>query len=47
LRRVILKNLQDPLAETILRGGYANGDAVVVDVKDNAFTFEKSSGAAK
>jgi len=41
LRRVILKNLQDPLAEAILRGGYAPGDAVVVDVKDGVFTFEK------
>jgi ATP-dependent Clp protease ATP-binding subunit ClpB len=41
LRRVILKNLQDPLAEAILRGGYAPGDTVLVDVKDNLFTFEK------
>ena len=43
LRRVILKNLQDPLAEAILRGGYAPGDAIVVDVKDAAFTFEKKT----
>ncbi|GAB4203372.1 MAG: ATP-dependent chaperone ClpB [Sandaracinaceae bacterium] len=41
LRRVILKNLQDPLAETILRGGYGPGDTVVVDVKDGEFTFAK------
>jgi ATP-dependent Clp protease ATP-binding subunit ClpB len=42
LRRVILKSLQDPLAEAILRGGYAAGDTVLVDVKDGTtFTFEK------
>jgi ATP-dependent Clp protease ATP-binding subunit ClpA len=39
---VILKSLQDPLAEAILRGGYAAGDTVLVDVKDGTtFTFEK------
>jgi len=46
LRRVILRNLQDPLAETILRGGYANGDAIEVDVKDGVFTFEKAARQA-
>jgi ATP-dependent Clp protease ATP-binding subunit ClpB len=47
LRRVILKNLQDPLAEAILRGGYAAGDTVLVDVKDGTtFTFEKQKVGA-
>jgi ATP-dependent Clp protease ATP-binding subunit ClpB len=32
LKRVILRSLQDPLAEEILRGGYAAGDKVMVDV---------------
>jgi ATP-dependent Clp protease ATP-binding subunit ClpB len=42
LKRVILKNLQDPLAEAILRGGYGAGDTVVVDVTpEGAFTFER------
>jgi ATP-dependent Clp protease ATP-binding subunit ClpB len=41
LRRVILKNLQDPLAETILRGGHGPGDTVRVDVRDAQFIFEK------
>ena len=41
LKRVILKNLQDPLAEEILRGGYAPTDTVVVDVKDGVFAFER------
>jgi ATP-dependent Clp protease ATP-binding subunit ClpB len=41
LKRVILKHLQDPLAEEILKGGYAAGDVVKVDVGDGgalAFT---------
>lgn len=41
LKRVILKNLQDPMAQTLLEGGYGAGDTVVVDVKDGAFTFAK------
>jgi ATP-dependent Clp protease ATP-binding subunit ClpB len=41
LKRAILKNVQDPLAEEILAGGYAPGSIVRVDVKDEAFTFQK------
>jgi ATP-dependent Clp protease ATP-binding subunit ClpB len=41
LRRAILKQLQDPLAEQILAGGYTPGSVIKVDVKDEAFTFEK------
>ena len=45
LKRVITKNLQDPLAEEILRGGYTHGDTVRVDVDANgAFTFERKKG---
>ncbi|MCB9593914.1 MAG: AAA family ATPase [Sandaracinaceae bacterium] len=44
LKRVILKNLQDPLAETLLRGGYGAGDTVQIDhVGDGGFTFVKKS----
>jgi len=43
LKRVILKNLQDPLAEEILRGGYKPGDTILIDAKDGAFTFEHRS----
>ncbi len=41
LKRVILKNLQDPLAEEVLRGGYAAGDVVRVDVDGERFVFAK------
>jgi ATP-dependent Clp protease ATP-binding subunit ClpB len=41
LKRAILKNVQDPLAEEILAGGYPPGSKIRVDVKDEAFTFEK------
>jgi ATP-dependent Clp protease ATP-binding subunit ClpB len=42
LKRVILKHLQDPLAEEILRGGYKEGDTIDIDVKDGAFTFHRT-----
>ncbi|MFK7986155.1 MAG: ATP-dependent Clp protease ATP-binding subunit [Sandaracinaceae bacterium] len=43
LKRVILRNLQDPLAEALLRGGYIAGDQVFVDVNEGEFTFTKRS----
>jgi ATP-dependent Clp protease ATP-binding subunit ClpB len=39
LRRAILKEIQDPLAEEILKGGYPPGATVQVDVKGEEFTF--------
>ncbi|WP_072395654.1 ATP-dependent chaperone ClpB [Hyphomicrobium sp. CS1GBMeth3] len=39
LKRVIQKNVQDPLAEEILRGTIKDGDTVRVSVKDGALTF--------
>ncbi len=41
LKRVILKNLQDPMAQVMLQGGYGAGDVIEVDVKDGDFTFAK------
>jgi ATP-dependent Clp protease ATP-binding subunit ClpB len=41
LKRAILKKLQDPLAEEILRGGYTSGSVVKVDVEDEEFVFSK------
>jgi ATP-dependent Clp protease ATP-binding subunit ClpB len=42
LRRAILKQLQDPLAEEILRGGYAPGGVVRVDLSGDDFVFSKA-----
>jgi len=39
VKRVILKCLQDPLAEEMLKGGYVPGDAVKIDATADAFTF--------
>jgi ATP-dependent Clp protease ATP-binding subunit ClpB len=43
LKRAILKNIQDPLAEQILAGNYAPGSVVVVDCANETFTFAKKS----
>jgi ATP-dependent Clp protease ATP-binding subunit ClpB len=42
LKRAILKKLQDPLAEEILRGSYGSGGVVRVDTKDDEFVFAKA-----
>jgi ATP-dependent Clp protease ATP-binding subunit ClpB len=42
LRRAILKKLQDPLAEEILRGGYPPGAVVKVDLSGDDFVFAKA-----
>jgi ATP-dependent Clp protease ATP-binding subunit ClpB len=36
---VIQRNLQDPLAEMILAGEVADGDAVAISTKGNVLTF--------
>jgi ATP-dependent Clp protease ATP-binding subunit ClpB len=41
LKRAILRELQNPLAEAILAGGYQNGQVIKVDVVDETFTFTK------
>jgi ATP-dependent Clp protease ATP-binding subunit ClpC len=41
LKRTLLKQVQDPLAEEILRGGYAPGDVVKVDLAGGALCFSK------
>ena len=41
LKRAILRELQNPLAETILAGGFTGGTTVQVDAKDGVFTFGK------
>ncbi len=42
LKRTLLKEIQDPLAEEILRGGYAPGSVVKVDLSGDAFAFGKA-----
>ena len=39
LKRVIQKQVQDPLAEQILSGGVKDGDTVNVSVRDGAITI--------
>ncbi|MCL2447311.1 MAG: AAA family ATPase [Polyangiaceae bacterium] len=41
LKRAILKKLQDPLAEEILRGGYPPSSVIKVDMSGDEFTFAK------
>jgi ATP-dependent Clp protease ATP-binding subunit ClpB len=43
LRRAIVRQLQDPLAEALLRGGYAAGTRVRVDVRDGQVVFEQTA----
>ncbi|WP_437325711.1 ATP-dependent Clp protease ATP-binding subunit [Sorangium sp. So ce381] len=42
LKRAILRELQNPLAETILAGGYQPGQTMQVDVVDEKFVFTKA-----
>ncbi|MDI1448939.1 AAA family ATPase [Polyangium sp. 6x1] len=42
LKRAILKELQNPLAEAILAGGYGPGQIVHVRAADGSFTFTKA-----
>jgi ATP-dependent Clp protease ATP-binding subunit ClpB len=42
LKRVIVKQLQDPLAQELLAGAYRPGDTVRVDVQNDAFHFHKA-----
>jgi ATP-dependent Clp protease ATP-binding subunit ClpB len=41
LKRAITRELQNPLAEAILAGGYQPGQELQVDVEDDKFTFSK------
>jgi ATP-dependent Clp protease ATP-binding subunit ClpB len=47
LKRVIQKNLVDPLALGLLQGDYREGDHIVVDAADGALTFTESREAAE
>jgi ATP-dependent Clp protease ATP-binding subunit ClpB len=43
LKRAILKNVQDPLAEEILAGRYPPGSVVLVDIANDEFRFARST----
>jgi ATP-dependent Clp protease ATP-binding subunit ClpB len=47
LKRVIQRNLVDPLALGLLQGDYADGDRVVVDAVDGALSFTRSRPAVE
>jgi ATP-dependent Clp protease ATP-binding subunit ClpB len=40
LNRSILRHIQDPLAENILKAGYREGTTLTVDIRGEQFTFE-------
>ena len=44
LRRAIQTLVEDPIAESLLRGDFATGDIVSVDASDGKLTFEKGVG---
>jgi ATP-dependent Clp protease ATP-binding subunit ClpB len=46
LKRVIQRNLVDPLALGLLQGDYADGDRVVVDAVDGELRFERTRAHA-
>jgi hypothetical protein len=46
LKRVIQRNLVDPLALGLLQGDYADGDRVVVDAVDGELRFERTRAAS-
>ncbi len=41
LKRVIQREVQDPLALALLHGEFKEGDTVRVDARDGAVVFEK------
>jgi ATP-dependent Clp protease ATP-binding subunit ClpB len=43
LKRVILKQIQDPLAQELLGGNYRGGDTIRVELRDNEFVFTKAT----
>jgi ATP-dependent Clp protease ATP-binding subunit ClpB len=47
LKRVIQKNVQDPLAEKLLAGEIKDGDKVRIGVKGDGLTFDAKGKAAK
>ncbi len=47
LKRVIQRQVQDPLALRLLQGDFEEGDRIRVDARDGHLTFERLEGAAQ
>ncbi len=47
LKRVLQREVQDPLALRLLRGEFREGDRVRVDARDGRLTFERVTGATQ
>jgi len=46
LKRVIQKELQDPLALRLLQGDFQDGDRIAIDFKGDRFVFERQPTSA-
>lgn len=46
LRRVIQQKVEDPLSDTMLMGGFNDGDTIRIDVKDGDITLERAEKEA-
>jgi ATP-dependent Clp protease ATP-binding subunit ClpB len=42
LKRVLVRELQDPIAEAMLRGSFVSGDTIEVDTDRDSFVFRKA-----
>ena len=47
LKRVIQRQVQDPLALALLQGDFAEGDRVRVDAVDGHLTFQRLAGVVQ
>ena len=47
LKRAIQQQIENPLSKAILEGRFGPKDAIAVDAKNGAFTFEKAKAAEK
>lgn len=47
LKRLIQREILNPIASSLLRGEFASGDQILVDVRKGTFQFEKTSELSK
>jgi ATP-dependent Clp protease ATP-binding subunit ClpB len=41
LKRVIMHDVENPLSKMLLKGDFASGDTILIDVKDDELAFKK------